>query len=130
MQKASKEIKRNVVVLILWTVFLLGVLLAPISEMGIFIPWGFKHFDKVAHFCLFAVTGFVAVFGANFGSQFKSRMCFGIAFGLLLALGTEFAQSLVPFRDTSLYDLLADVVGLGVGLVLYTLLYIRYRQRV
>ena len=57
-------------------------------------------------------------------------MLFGIVFGLFLAAFTELGQSLVPFRDTSLFDLLADVLGLGGGLVLYALLYIRCRGRV
>ncbi len=128
MQKTSKEMNR-IIVLVLWTLFLFGVLLAPIAEMDIFTPWGFKYFDKVAHFCLFAVTGFVVVFGTNFRSQFKSRVLFGTILGLFLAVFTEFGQSLVSFRDTSLYDLLADVIGLGAGLALYALLYTRYAVR-
>ena len=119
----------RIIVLILWTVCLLGVLLAPIGGTAMPGLLRFEHFDKVAHFGLFAVTGFVGVFGARFLSQFKSRMRFGIVFGLLLALGTEFAQCLVPFRHTSLYDLLADVVGLSVGLALYAFLYSIYTVR-
>jgi VanZ family protein len=128
MQKASKEMKRNVIVLILWTAFLLVVLLAPLGGTAIPSPLRFEHFDKVAHFCLFAVTGFVGVYGANFRSQFKYRILFGVVFGLFLGVGTEFGQSLVS-RDTSLYDLLADVIGLGAGLVLYAFLYSRYTVR-
>ncbi len=44
-------------------------------------------------------------------------------FGLALALGTEFGQSFVSTRSTSVYDLLADVLGLSLGLLIYTLLY-------
>jgi VanZ family protein len=128
MQKASKEMKRNVIVLILWTAFLLGVLLAPVADTAIPGPLRFEHFDKVAHLCLFAVTGFVGVFGTNFQRQLKSRVLFGVVFGLFLAVSTEFGQSLVS-RDTSLYDLLADVIGLGAGLALYAFLYSRYTVR-
>jgi VanZ family protein len=120
--------KRGIIALILWTLFLLGLLLAPVRETPIPNP-GFMHWDKVAHFGLFAVTGFIGVFGFNFLGQFKFRMLFGTVFGLFLAISTEFAQSLVPLRDTSLYDLLADVVGLGVGLAFYALLYSRHRVR-
>ncbi len=114
------------IIVIIWTLFLLGVLLAPIGEMAIPLP-GFENFDKVAHFCLFAVTGFLGVLGTNSQSQFKSRLLFATVFSLFLAVSSEFAQSLVS-RDTSLYDLLADVVGLGAGLALYAFLYSRYRR--
>jgi VanZ family protein len=115
--------KWHIIILVLWTLALLGVLLAPIGEAEIPAPWGFKHWDKVYHFGLFAVTGFVAVFSDRFLSLFRSRMLFGIVFGLFLAVSTEFAQSLIPVRNMSLYDLLADIVGLGSALSLYAFLY-------
>jgi len=115
--------KRHIIILVLWTLILLGVLLAPIGEAEIPAPWGFKHWDKVYHFGLFAVTGFVSVFGARFLNLFRSRILFGIVFGLFLAVSTEFAQSLIPCRNMSFYDLLADVIGLGVSLSLYAFLH-------
>ncbi len=115
--------KWHIIVIVLWVLVLLGVLLAPIGEVEIPAPWGFKHWDKVYHFGLFAVTGFVGVFSARFLSLFRSRMLFGIVFGLFLAVSTEFAQSLIPARNMSLYDLFADIVGLGVALSLYVLLH-------
>ena len=123
----GKEMKRGIVVLILWTLILLGLLLAPIRETAIPAPGGFKHFDKVAHFGLFFVTGLISVLGASFLSRFRARMLFGILFGLFLAVGTEFAQSLVPFRNMSFYDLLADIFGLGLALALCALLLHRSR---
>ena len=85
--------KRGTVVIILWTLILLGLLLAPIRETQIPAPRGFQHIDKVAHFGLFFVTGLVGVLGASFLNRFKTRMLFGIAFGLFLAVCTEFVQS-------------------------------------
>ena len=117
--------KQGLIVLVLWTLIVFGVLLAPIGEMEIPIFREFRHWDKVCHFSLFAVTGFVGIFSAKFLSLFRYRMLFGIVFGLVLALCSEFAQSLIPCRDMSLYDLLADVVGLGVALALYAFLYYR-----
>jgi len=115
--------KRHIIILVLWTLILLGVLLAPIGEAEIPAPWGFEHWDKVYHFGLFAITGFVGVFSVRFLNLFRSRMLFGIVFGLFLAVSTEFAQSLIPCRNMSLYDLLADVIGLGVSLSLYAFLH-------
>ena len=110
--------KLGFVILTLWTLILLGLLLSPIAEMPIPNLWGFEHLDKVAHFGLFFVTGLVGVFSARFLSQFRNRILFGIVFGLFLAICTEFAQSLIPFRNMSLYDLFADIAGLGVALAL------------
>lgn len=106
----------------LWVLVLLAVLLLPIGNV---VPevGGFRHWDKIAHLGLFAVTGFMSVYGATFLSGFKHRFIFGLIFGLVLAVGTEFGQSFVATRSTSLYDLLADVLGLSLGMLFYVLLY-------
>jgi VanZ family protein len=116
----SKEAKWGVVVLAVWTIFLLGLLLAPTLPMS--LPHGFKHWDKVAHVGLFGVTICVSVFGSKFFSRFKSRLIFGIIFCLFLGAGTEFAQSFISTRTVDLYDFLSDLIGLFLGLVLYTML--------
>ena len=115
--------KSYTISLALWTLVLLCLLLAPIGEAEIPTFGAFKHWDKIYHLTLFAITGFVSIFGARFLNLFRSRVLFGVLFGVFLALSTEFAQSLVPCRDMSLYDLFADILGLGVGLSLYAFLY-------
>ena len=115
--------KRSLVILILWTLVLIGLLLGPIRESQIPNLLIFPHFDKVVHFLLFFVTGFVSVLGAKFLGRLRYRMLFGIIFGLFLAVGTEIAQASIPFRHEDVYDLTADIVGLGVALLLYGLLY-------
>jgi hypothetical protein len=111
------------VVLVLWTLILLGVLVAPIGEMNFNNPWGFRHWDKIAHVGLFAVTAFIGVFGSKFLDQLRSRILFAIVLSLFLAIGTEFAQSFINLRNMSFYDLLADMIGLCAGLLFYALLY-------
>ncbi len=119
----SKDMKR--VVVVIWTLFLVSVLLSPIAWWtAIPGPGELKYFDKAAHFCLFAITGFVGVFGTNSRSQFKTRLLFAAVFSLFLAVSTELAQSpFVRSRHTDPYDLLANVIGLSVGLVLYSCLH-------
>ena len=129
LHRTDRAVKWGKVVLALWTLILLGVLLAPIGEKIVPAPFLFKHWDKVAHLGLFAITGFVSVFGVNFRNQFKLRVFFGAIFSLFIAVATECGQSLTPSRDMSLYDLLADVIGVGVGLAFYALLYSRYSVR-
>ena len=115
--------KNKIIILVIWTLMLLGVLFSPVR--GSFIPnlGGFQHWDKVAHFGLFAITGFISIYGAGFFSRFGARVLFGLIFGLALAFGTEFGQSFVLFRQMSHYDLLADIAGLFLGLLSYTLLF-------
>ena len=115
--------KRQLAIPIIWTLVLLGLLLAPIAEGKIGTLGGFKHWDKIAHFGLFGITGFVGAYGAGFFGALRVRILFGMIFGLFLAVCTEGAQSLISVRNASLYDLLADVAGLSVALLVYALLY-------
>ena len=115
--------KISTIIWVLWIIVLLLLLLLPIGNLAPDIG-GFRHWDKVAHLGLFAVTCFMSVYGASFFSRFRNKIVFALVFSLALAVGTEYAQSLVS-RDTSLYDLLADVIGIFIGLVLYFFLYSR-----
>jgi len=121
--------KRELAILIIWLLVLWVLMLAPISEHGVSNFVGFKHWDKIAHFGLFGVTGFVGTFGAGFFRTLRSRILFAMVLGLLLAVCTEVVQSLIGFRTGSPYDLLADIAGLSVALLLYALLY-RWRTRI
>ena len=119
--------KRELVILIIWMLVLWGLMLAPVGEEGVASDLGFKHWDKIAHFFLFGVTGFVGAFAASsFGfGALRSRILFGMMLGLFIALCTEGVQSLISVRNGSPYDLLADMAGLLVALPLYVLLYLR-----
>jgi VanZ family protein len=123
----NKETQWGVVVLVLWTLILLGLLLAP--QVSLPLPQGFKQWDKVAHVGLFGVTAFVSVFGTKFFNQFKSRLLFGAIFSLLLAAATEFVQSFISTRTADPFDFLCDMIGLFIGLLLYSILYRRKRLR-
>jgi len=115
--------KIRTVLFALWTLMLLGLLLSPLRDNILPTFGGFQHWDKVAHFGLFAVTGFISIYGAGFFSRFGARVLFGLIFGLALAVGTELGQYFIPFRDPDYYDLLADLAGLFLGLLFYALLY-------
>ena len=121
--------KKRTLLLVVWTLMLLGVLLSPIRP-GLIPPLGgFQHWDKVAHFLLFAVTGFISIYGAGFFSRLWARVLFGLVFGSVLALGTEFGQYFIPFREPDIYDFIVDLAGLFFGLVFYTLFYL-WKQRI
>jgi VanZ family protein len=114
--------KLGTVILALWTLVLLALLLLPIHES--LIPnLGVPQMDKVAHFGLFAVTGFLSIYGASFLSSYRSRLFFGLIFGLVLSIGTELGQHFVPYRDMDFFDLLADWAGLFFGLFANTFIH-------
>jgi VanZ family protein len=119
------NMKKRIALLCLWTVIVLGLLLGPIGDVGEAMPGGFRHWDKVAHFGLFGITGLVAAYSANFFKPVRVQIVFGLIFGLLLAMSSEAAQELVAYRTTSFTDLLADVAGLAFTLLLYALLRLR-----
>ncbi len=102
---------------------LLGLLLTPMSEGFIPNPGGFRHFDKVIHFGLFAITGFVSIYGLSFVASFRNRLLLGLVLGIALAMGTELGQYFIPFREPEFYDLMAGLAGLFLGLLSYTLFY-------
>jgi VanZ family protein len=110
-------------ILAAWTLLLLALLFLPVQINFIPMPGGFSHFDKVAHFGLFGVTGFLGIYGSTFFASFRYRLLFGLVFGLVLAAGTEAVQYFIPYRDMEFYDLLSDWAGLFLGLLSYTFYY-------
>jgi len=113
--------KTRTILLVFWTLTLLFILLFPTKDSLSHDYLGFHHWDKVAHFGLFAVTGFVSILSTGFFSKFRSRLLFGLIFGLVLAFGTELGQYLIPCHYPEFYDLLADLAGLSLGLLSCTL---------
>jgi len=116
---------RKLALLGLWTIFLLGLLLGPVGGVGRPVAGAFSYWDKVAHFGLFGITGLLAAYSADFLKPMRMRILFGLTYGLLLAVSTEAAQKLVPYRTSSLNDLLAGVAGVSLSLLLYALLRLR-----
>ena len=105
---------KSILVFAAWTGVILLATLLPIAEESIPAVGAFEHIDKVAHFLLFAVMTLVAVwFGRSFLGSLGRAVGFGVIWGLLLAGGTEFAQSFLPLRNMSVLDFGADMAGVG-----------------
>ena len=123
-----RYMRKHWLVLILWLLFLFSVLLSPVAWWrAIPGPWGVNNSDKLSHIGLFAVTGFVIVFGTSFLLRLRNRMLLALMAGVVLAGGTEIAQHFIPRRTMDIYDFLTDLAGLGVGLLVY---YLLYRRRI
>lgn len=89
---------------------------------------GFGHWDKVGHIILFGVTGFVWSYSTSYFKTITARILFGFVFSISLALLTEGLQRFVA-RDADFCDLLADVAGLSLGLLVYVLLELRRKSQ-
>lgn len=72
------------------------------------------NFDKVVHCTLFLLLGFLAVRSWKAGSE-RRRLFVAL---LLLGVVTEILQAFVPGRDASIFDLMADTLGLCLGMFL------------
>ena len=85
------------------------------------IEVGWSFFDKLAHGLVFGLLGALLGFGFARGFSWRTSRLFGavLATGSVLAALDEFHQLFVPGRDCSLWDALADVIGVALGARLF-----------
>ena len=80
--------------------------------------WGFPT-DKVVHFGMFFPFPLLAylAYGPCVEKGWKSLLfCVGLfLLGALVAAGTEFGQTFLPYRSGDLKDLYADLLALGIS---------------
>jgi len=78
-------------------------------------------FDKVIHIAEFALLGLLLSFG-YFMSLKSPRMVkavLTICSGILLGGLDEFHQYFIPHRSVEFFDVIADAIGILIGLLLY-----------
>ena len=88
-------------------------------------PLHFRNSDKVAHILEYSVLGFLLA--RAWRSTMRIRFALGaamiaLAMGIAIGAGDEFYQSFVPGRDSSVFDLLADSIGLALAQIAYLLI--------
>lgn len=76
-------------------------------------PPGEYQADKFIHLIVFGALG-VPLRSAASRSRDFARL---VAINLALAAGLEFAQSFVPGRQFAMFDIAANLFGLGIGIV-------------
>ena len=77
--------------------------------------FGIDWFDKILHFVVFGILGFLTTRGMNHSSnQFLKQKYFvmGILISVLYSITDEVHQYFVPGRYASLLDLIADILGI------------------
>jgi len=92
------------------------------AQPGLKPPGNIKEMDKVAHILEYFFLG-VLLARAWTATLPPARMMMPIVFamitGVLIGSGDEYFQSFIPQRDSSVYDLIADSVGLLIAQVTY-----------
>jgi VanZ family protein len=100
-----REILLNTLVLLVYAVLVAFVSLSPSSGASA------EHWDKVLHLVTYAV--FAAI---GYGAIKEGRRYFFVCLGIIVYSGLiEVAQSYMPGRVMSGYDLLANAVGVVIG---------------
>lgn len=99
----------------LLTIGYMGAIFYISSRSNIHIPQVSKNFDKVLHACAYAVLAYL--FYKSIKSSGVSKHVFLMAFFFAVGYGIidELHQSMVPGRDASAGDVLADALGAFMG---------------
>ena len=92
------------------------------------IPPLFPHQDKVLHAGMYFLLSISMIANRDLLRGFRPVPVIFLL-GVIYAVSDEIHQSFVPGRDCSAGDLLADIVGLSVGLSVY-LWYRRRHQKI
>jgi VanZ family protein len=78
--------------------------------------------DKFLHIIAYFVLGCtlaLTVEGNFRKSSSKAKIWIILIIGALFAIADEFHQSYVPGRSSDIYDIIADLIGIGLSLLLF-----------
>ncbi|MCX6640917.1 MAG: VanZ family protein [bacterium] len=88
-----------------------------------FIPQSkYISWDKVAHIIEFGILGYLtarAIYFSGVRFLYRSFVIMTILLGVLYAASDEFHQYFVPGRFASVYDVMADGIGVAIGLWIF-----------
>ena len=98
------------------------------SQSSFPIEAPFNQFDKLAHFGLFSLLGFLISFGAFKSTRLplRKKAFLVLMTGVILSLLDEVHQSFVPFREPDVLDAAVDAAGIVLGLFAY---WVRWRAQ-
>lgn len=103
-----------------WTLIILILLMMPGNMLPDESHFKIPNFDKVVHISLFG--GFVFLWclyinTKNFPQAKNLKIFFAVfAIGISLGISMEFVQKyFIPFRDFSLGDIIADIIGASIA---------------
>jgi len=104
---------------VFWIILIFALSTYPkaIIPQGKFISW-----DKLAHIVEFGILGYLVARLGYFSRQswwFRRWGLITIIFGILYAASDEWHQFFVPGRYSSVYDVIADAIGVFLGYMLF-----------
>ncbi len=107
-----------------WIILILILSFIPGDKFG--EPKLFNHFDLFVHAFLYAVLALINEYDINKNYRnnfyFRSTMPIILIVGTIIGIATEIVQYyLIPNRNGSIYDLIADIIGAFLGITLFRL---------
>ena len=103
--------------------FLWGVLILAINSYPrIEIPdVGFTAIDKVGHFCVYFMLGFLIVRALSKGEglRLQGSILKTLVIGITFAIFDEVHQKFIPGRSAEFWDAAADVIGIAAALLAF-----------
>ena len=108
-----------------WTVTLTYIILItilshqPADDISEVSP-NIKNVDKLFHFIEFSILGFLIFGSLSLNSkEFDQILSLSIKIGILFSCLDEYHQSFIEGRDSSLADLIFDILGVFFGTFLH-----------
>lgn len=86
------------------------------------VPVNLHNQDKTAHILEYTVLGFLLAFAFSVSKEnFKKQALYCAAFGVLAGITDEIHQYFVPTRSADITDILADISGISLGILVWLL---------
>lgn len=99
-----------------------GMIFVLSAQPGLRPPFQFEMADKVAHICEYGGLGVLLARALTTVPRLRSILVaslVAVAVGTGIGASDEIFQSSVPNRDSSVFDLIADTVGLSLAQLVY-----------
>jgi VanZ family protein len=99
-----------------------GLIFTLSAQPHLRVPWSYENGDKVAHITEYFGLGILLVRALRTLPRIRSAMLAGltaVAIGVGIGGSDELFQSTVPGRDSSVFDLVADSVGVTLAQIAY-----------
>jgi lipopolysaccharide/colanic/teichoic acid biosynthesis glycosyltransferase len=110
---AAMWVGRRMIAFAACTLAVLLITLLPIGEDNIPYVSSIDNIDKAVHFIIFGVMVFISLWFFNSIVRFRRAMWNRIIWSIVLAVATELLQSIIPNRNTSILDLIANLSGIA-----------------
>ena len=112
---------------ILWSVVVLILTLLPGEKLPDVPIFGI---DKIVHFFIFGLLMILSAFGlykiSRQENSIQSPVLISLLYSVLFGIMIEVIQQYVPNRSFSVYDIIANVIGVGLGYLTFNIWRKRY----